>query len=203
MTDIIRRLYVLQKFKNELNKTKNQNGGKLLGEGGFGCVISPPLKCKRTFNKSPYSIDNNYISKIVEYDEDDSEIMNELNLGDKILKVDPRQRYFSPIINGCFLHRQKNNDLKYSKTKKDDASSKSSESSNSKSNNDTEYKKINKCNIYLNEKYMNLISKYAGINLEDAFDNKDYKLNNYIIDNYYDIMKHFCKGLLILKKRLI
>ena len=99
------------------DKRKTQKGGKLLGEGGFGCVISPPLKCKKSFTNSPYSIDRNYISKIVEYDEDDDDVWKELNIGKILAKVDPSQKFFSPIINGCFLHRQRNHDLEYSISK--------------------------------------------------------------------------------------
>ena len=163
------------------NNEKYQKGGKLLGEGGFGCVISPPLKCKKTFNKTPYSIDSNYISKIVEYDKDDENIWDEIHIGDKILKIDQNQRYFTPIMNGCFLYKQNNGDLKYSRSKPF-KSTKSYEYSNNNST-DSGYdgsstKKINKCNIYMDEKYLNLISKYAGINLEDVFESKDENLNN-------------------------
>ena len=55
-----------------------QNGGEVLGQGGYGCIISPPVKCKNHFKNIPYSIDNRFISKIVEYDEDnDQENINE------------------------------------------------------------------------------------------------------------------------------
>ena len=112
-----RKLDRINRRKSKLSslKTKKQSGGKVLGEGGFGCVISPPLKCKKKFLKEPYSIDENYISKIVEYDEEDTDVWNELNLGKILLKIDRNQRYFSPIVNGCFLHKQKkrNNDIAY------------------------------------------------------------------------------------------
>ena len=62
-----------------------QKGGEVLGQGGYGCIISPPLKCKNHFKNIPYSIDKRFISKIVEYDEDDKEdVMNELNIGNKL-----------------------------------------------------------------------------------------------------------------------
>ncbi len=200
------------KNKKEIKtENKKQKGGKILGEGGFGCVISPPLRCKKTFNKTPYSIDTNYISKIVEYDKDDEEVWNEIHLGDKLLKADPTQRYLSPIINGCFLYKQNNGDLKYSKTKPYKLSSSSNMFSDSYSKDDdkdsgydsSKSKKINKCNIYMDEKYLNLISKYAGINLEDALESKDDDLLNYMADNYKNIIHHFCKGLQMLKNNNI
>ena len=100
-----------------MNKYK-QSAGQLLGEGGYGCVISPPLKCKDRFNNIPYSIDKKYISKLVEYDSDShSEIMNEIKIGEIVSKLDKNQKYFSPIINGCHFYKQKSNDIKYEKYK--------------------------------------------------------------------------------------
>ena len=109
-----------------------QNGGKLLGEGGFGCVISPPLKCKnKHFSNVPYSIDNKYISKLVEYNEDeDAEIMAELKFGEKLVKIDPTQKYFSPMINGCNFSKQKSNDIEYQYYKPVENSNNSSYNSN-------------------------------------------------------------------------
>ncbi len=179
---------------NNRKKYNTQNGGKLLGEGGFGCVISPPLRCKKTFHKFPYSIDTNYISKIVEYDESDESIWDELNFGKKLIKIDPSQKYFSPILDGCFLHKQKSKDLLYSLT-------------NSKSSNNNSYtfstKKKDKCNIYMDTHYLNLISKNAGITIEDSFESKDLYLKKYIKKNYIHIMQHYCKALKILKENNI
>lgn len=172
--------------------TRKQNGGVLLGEGGFGCVISPPLKCKKTFHKFPYSIDTNYISKIVEYDESDESIWNELDFGKKLIKIDPSHKYFSPILDGCFLYKQKNKDLSYSLTFK------KSNSNSSSSSNLT--KKKDKCNIYMDTHYLNLISKNAGITIEDTFESKDLYLRNYIKNNYIHIMHHYCKAVKLLKE---
>jgi serine/threonine protein kinase len=182
-----------------MNNNRKQNGGVLLGEGGFGCVISPPLKCKKTFHKFPYSIDTNYISKIVEYDESDESIWNEINFGKKLIKIDPSQKYFSPILDGCFLHKQKNKDLFYSfvQTKL------SHNNSNITPSYTSNTKKKDKCNIYMDTNYLNLISKNAGITIEDTFDSKDLYLKNYIIQNYIHIMHHYCKALKILKENSI
>jgi serine/threonine protein kinase len=167
----------------------SQLGGALLGEGGFGCVISPPLRCKTTFHKFPYSIDTNYISKIVEYDESDESVWDELTIGKKLIKIDPFQKYFSPILDGCFLHKQKSRDLLYSKS----STNNSSDLSNSS-------KKEDKCNVYMDTHYLNLISKNAGITIEDTFETKDLYLKNYITKNYIHIMHHYCKALKLLKE---
>jgi serine/threonine protein kinase len=179
---------------NTRKKYNIQNGGKLLGEGGFGCVISPPLRCKKTFHKFPYSIDANYISKIVEYDDSDESIWDELNIGKKLIKIDPSQKYFSPILDGCFLHKQKSKDLMYSLT-------------NTKSSTNNSYtlntKNKEKCNVYMDTHYLNLISKNAGITIEDSFESKDLYLKNYIKKNYIHIMHHYCKALKLLKENNI
>ena len=188
--------------KTKKNQEHKLKGGQLLGEGGFGCVISPPLKCSKTFLKLPYSIDKNYISKIIEYDENEDDVWNELNIGKLLLKIDPNQKYFSPIINGCFLDKQRNKDLKYlaSKPNKHSQLSNSLSSSNSDNN---KTKKLKKCNIYLDEIYLNLLSKNAGINFDDVFQSDNQNLHNYIEDNYKYIFNHFCKGLSLLHKHNI
>jgi serine/threonine protein kinase len=185
MNSLIERLNIRKLYNS-------QKGGVLLGEGGFGCVISPPLRCKKTFHKFPYSIDTNYISKIVEYDESDENIWDEINIGKKLIKIDPSQKYFSPILDGCFLHKQKSRDLLYS------LSNNKSSSTNSSYTYSTQKK--DKCNIYMDTHYLNLISKNAGITIEDTFESKDLYLKNYIINNYIHIMHHYCKALKLLKE---
>lgn len=195
------KLYVIKKEKRNYQK-----GGRVLGEGSFGCVVTPPLHCNNPFFRMPYSIDKNYVSKIVEYDEDDEDILNELKFGKKLVKLDPRQKYFSPIINGCLLEEQKHQDLKYLSSKKNSFNNSSyfnSSSMNNTSNNQQNDKKETKCYIYLSEDYLNLISKNAGVNLKIALTSKMDKVQEYFRNNYKHIMHHFCDGLMILHKNNI
>jgi serine/threonine protein kinase len=178
---------------------KNQDGGTVLGSGGFGCVISPPLKCKNHFNKIPYSIDKKYISKIVEYIKDDDEMMNEIKIGSKLAKLDPHQKYFSPIINGCHFYKQSSNDISYQSYKPFDYNNNNSNNSND-NNNDS---KIEKCNIYDNEEYLNLISKNAGINIKEALNSKKPEIISFFKKNYVIIFKHICYSLYLLHKNNI
>ncbi len=127
-----------------LNK-KKQDGGTVIGSGGFGCVISPPLKCKNHFNRTPYSIDKKYISKLVEYDKDDDEMMNEIQLGSKLVKIDPHQKYFSPIINGCHFYKQSSNDIIYQSYKPFNNNNNDDDDYNDDDNNSKSKKE--KCNI--------------------------------------------------------
>ena len=180
-----------------------QNGGQVLGEGGFGCIISPPLKCKNHFKNIPYSIDKKFISKIVEYDEDDEEdIMNEIKIGHKLFKIDQNQKFFSPIINGCHFYYQKSNDLEYLDTYIDDNDSYIDEEYSYIE--DENLKNKNKCNIYKNQDYLNHISKNAGISLYDVLDNNSNNdMLKFFKKNYIFIFKHLCKGLQIMHKNNI
>ena len=190
-----------------MNKYK-QSAGQLLGEGGYGCVISPPLKCKDRFNNIPYSIDKKYISKLVEYDSDShSEIMNEIKIGEIVSKLDKNQKYFSPIINGCHFYKQKSNDIKYEKYKtntnynNDDTEFDYDYDYYSVNSGNNTYQKKTQCNVYTNEKYLNLISKNAGFSLDEAI--KDADIIKFLKKNYISVFKHLCEGLLILHKNNI
>lgn len=173
------------------DKQKTQQGGKLLGEGGYGCVVSPPLKCNKPFFKIPYSIDEKYVSKIFEYDEDDEDVFNELKLGNKLINIDPYQKYFSPIINGCNFIKQKHQDIQYLISKPNyDSTSNSG-------------KKSDKCSIFSDVEYLNLISKNAGIDFDVAFRNKNQELIHFIRVNYIAIFKHLCTSVELLHKNSI
>ena len=182
-------------YQGKKYKFIKQRGGKLLGEGGFGCVVTPPLRCRNPLFKTPYSIDDRYVSKIIEYDEDKddaNDILNELKFGRKLSKVDPRQRYFSPIINGCLLEEQKHPDVYYSRVKTFKFSRYSSNSS--------EKTNDNKCQINSNDEYLNLILKNAGIDFKSALTNKNREYFNYFRYNYKAVMHHFCDALMILHR---
>jgi hypothetical protein len=76
-----------------------QKGGKVLGQGSYGCVISPPILCSSKINKL------NKVSKLInltnaskaEYDE----AINEYKSGEIFKKVDPNNMYFLPGIDLC------------------------------------------------------------------------------------------------------
>ncbi len=182
-----------------MKKHTKQDGGDVLGEGGFGCVLSPPLKCKNPFFNVPYSIDKKYISKIVEYDDNDPEILNETKLGHKLNKIDPIQKYFTPIINGCPFINQPHKDIDYISFKPFSSDNYDDDEEYNSYDSET-YKKKEKCNIYGNEEYLNLISKNAGINIKDTLNSREPVVLSFFRKNYIDIFKHLLKGLQILHK---
>lgn len=83
-------------------------GGRYLGQGAFGCVITPALQCgqkskKKSFGKKRYSISRNNVSKIIsrtDIDVDDT-VKNEINVSNKLKHIDPSQKYFLYIKENC------------------------------------------------------------------------------------------------------
>lgn len=183
-------------YQGKKYRLKKQKAGVILGEGGFGCVVTPPLKCQSPFFKAPFSVDKDYVSKIVEYDEDDEDILNELKFGRQLSKIDPRQRYFSPIINGCLLEEQKHPDIEYLSESNEKKSISSSLINTSGSEDDNE----SKCKIYLTDDYLNLISKNSGIDFGNALKSNNPHYIKYFRQNYKAIMHHFCDAVMMLHR---
>lgn len=88
------------KYKTIKTKKKlNSNllfGGKKLGEGGYGCVVKPAVPCS---NKK---VGPNEISKILHVREP-KEYMKELDINTKLIKADPKQKYFVLSKQECIL----------------------------------------------------------------------------------------------------
>lgn len=186
--------------KDMLTIDEKQKGGDFLGKGAFGCVVNPPLKCRRPLYKVPYSIDKRFISKIVEYDPDDEDLLNEIEFGHRILQIDPNQKYFTPIMTACLLEYQKHKNIQY-KSSKDSESNFSSSSSSSK----TGSKKSNsKCVLFKNEEYMNFISKFGGREVKHVLRSVPTDRSRmYIQNNYKKVMKHLCQAIYLLHKNQI
>lgn len=159
--------------KKKINKT-NQKGGVKLGEGSFGCVLSPPINCK----KSSKYLDN-YVSKLITlHDRSDiNDINNEYNINIAIKKIDPKMKYFTTIIDKCILKKgNKRPDLKFVMHKR-------------KSEPD-------KCLVKKNKKTINLIMKNAGLNLDDVLIYKKYKYARLLLrQNFRNIVYHLIKGI--------
>jgi len=75
-----------------------QTGGEKLGQGGFGCVITPAISCRKT------TLPKNAVSKITYvmpgYEMD---YHAELKLLNRIHQLDPQQKYFVSLIDECPL----------------------------------------------------------------------------------------------------
>ena len=68
-------------------------GGKLLAEGGYGCVFAPGINCDGSIMKT-----QKYVSKIQRYD---SSAKNEIKIGKTIQELSGYEDHFSPILKYC------------------------------------------------------------------------------------------------------
>jgi len=68
-------------------------GGKLLAEGGYGCVFSPGINCDGSIMKN-----KKYVSKVQRYD---SSAMNEIKIGRYIQELSGFEDHFAPVLKHC------------------------------------------------------------------------------------------------------
>lgn len=68
-------------------------GGKLLAEGGYGCVFTPGINCDGSIMKT-----KKYVSKIQRYD---SSARNEIKIGKKIQELNGFEDHLIPILKYC------------------------------------------------------------------------------------------------------
>jgi len=73
--------------------SKSKQGGKLLAEGGYGCVFVPGINCDGSIMKT-----KKYVSKIQRAD--DSAI-NEIEIGKIIQDIGGFEDHFSPVLKHC------------------------------------------------------------------------------------------------------
>lgn len=115
-------MHLLEKPKKKSNKKLNKKirkntkkisnpilkGGKYLGSGSFGCVITPALQCNRksrrfSHSQKRYSISRDDVSKIISRTDIESEdtIENEITISNRLKQIDPFQKYFLYIKENC------------------------------------------------------------------------------------------------------
>lgn len=82
-------------FDIENNSNKDSDKIKVIGEGAYGCVHKPSLKCSKTKESIKYK---NKISKILSKD-DAKEEMNEYNI---IADIDKKKGFFFGKTNYMF-----------------------------------------------------------------------------------------------------
>ena len=83
-------------MSNKNSNYKEQKGGKLIGQGTYGCVFRPNIPC----SEGKFSEESdNYISKIV----DDAHINDEFHIISdwKLSKIDPDQKFIIYPIENC------------------------------------------------------------------------------------------------------
>ena len=91
-----------KKFKKKT--LKQLNGGKFLGEGSYGCVVTPAIPCNKSNSISNPSLNKSLkqsVSKIIiaptETDKD------EITISNKVKRLDPNQIYFITFVDACYI----------------------------------------------------------------------------------------------------
>ncbi len=188
-------------------------GGKKLGQGSYGCVITPPLKCKNSqlLRRNTFDTNENFISKIIKT-KFSIEAFTELNIGIKVYNLDINSKYFLPYINACYFKPQKHQDIIYlSADGKNISSDPSSIDTNSSIYSSIYDKKSDisaniikehksKCVLKKNIDYLNLIGPIGGDTLNNVL---LHRKNLFIKHNYWFIAKYLIHGLYILHTKKI
>lgn len=194
-----------QSLKTTSLKDNLQEGGVKFGEGGFGCVIGPYIPC----SKKKISSKDILVSKLIHV-EDTEEYLEEIELYEKIKRIDHKQRFFVTYIDTCLLNQTE------IKNREHDDILKIKFMNKSKTKSDNKYSIIDKniiikdqeidkyCKIDPSLQYFNQIQLYAGIELPKIFKiSKNDKTHNIIKLNCRFIFTRLLTGLKILHQNRI
>lgn len=191
---------VLKSKKATRQKNTVLTGGKKLGEGGYGCVVKPAIPC---LNKK---VSPNEISKIIHV-RDSKEYLKELDINYKLLKADPKQKYFVLSKQECILDIHK----ALSRFPKDFIETKFYDKKGKEySIIDPKSKKISKnnikqslCKIDKTRKPRNIIMDYGGEDLIDVI-YRAYSHNFNLCKKYaLYIFKNILKGIKIMHENKV
>lgn len=167
--------------KSVYNKKSHKlKGGDKIGEGSFGCVITPPIPCKDNSIKN-----KSYVSKIIKANNkrDFDDTMHEIRLGSLFKKVDPDSKYFTFIFDYC--------QIKKAIMRPDFKTLKSGQVISNKVTKNKQF-----CYTTEKDKTFNLIQKNAGLNLDDVLIYSKHKLERSIIKSRMkSIVRHMIIGL--------
>ena len=98
--------------KSNISNVPGQNGGAVIGRGGFGCVFRPALQCKSGAEIK----DKKYLSKLLV--DRSWRINREIKIGALVRTIKNYEAYFAPVLSHC--------DIKVHKIKQDGFHSKCS-----------------------------------------------------------------------------
>ena len=185
------------------NKIRNytHKGGKFLGEGSYGCVVSPSLPCKITRKRdtdTDTNIDTNTyththtdthipksVSKIILVPDEEVEV--EISISNKLRRIDPQQKHYITFNNAC--------PIKYLPSDRSDTVSVRCSDESQEKCIKLERKQLDKkyCKIDLRTNPINLIMSYGGYNLINIIDNiENMKKTEHII--MYNISSRNLRG---------
>lgn len=111
LIDIIRYNNNTEKETDDNELVFDMTGGRVIGEGGFGCVLKPAIKCNGKERKG-----DKYITKI-QLSSDTSD--REINIGKLVKQIPLSKKHFAPIVSSCYTKPNvvnmimKNNNCKF------------------------------------------------------------------------------------------
>ena len=168
-------------------------GGKFLGEGSYGCVVSPAISCKinksRKLRKSSTSMKSNNPTKPnklnTTLDKSVSKIIiaptkndkDEISISNKLKQLDPKNKYFITFQDACYIKQMPDKRSNTVKVEFDNDSYETYDILDNKKY-DKEY-----CPIDLRLKPINLIMPYGGYDLLTIIDKKQTNPNIILIRN--------------------
>jgi serine/threonine protein kinase len=163
-----------KKNYSKLNR-KIHKGGRYLGEGSFGCVVTPSIYCPNSrINTKKYSgISSTFrepVSKLIKYA--DEQVDTEITIANILKKIDPKQKYFLYVIDNCKIQKVPKNRSNVASVRFIDDELSSFRK--------LENKKLDKnyCDIDLSLNPINLIIPDGGYdfqNIIEAYNNQKYK----------------------------
>ena len=197
-------------------------GGKKLGQGSYGCVITPPINCLKNpkLRHGRFENTEEYISKII--DTKYREVAYaELNIGQQLILIDKKNNFLVPFVNSCYFTPQRHPDLIYLSHDGRHISSSPEDSSLSASflenDNNAETsdpmgsipskfikENRNKCILSNDRDYLSLFGINAGENLGTLLllENTNKKIT-FIKDNYWYVVSYLIHGLFLLHSKNI
>ena len=161
---------------------KTLRGGKFLGEGSYGCVVTPAIPCNKSKNNSSLKLSlKQSVSKIIiAPTEDDKE---EFIISNKLKNLDSNQKYFITFKDACYIKQIPDERSNTVKVKYDNNSHESYDILDKKKH-DKEY-----CPIDLKLNPINFIMPYGGYDLTTILNKK--KVSPHIELTRHMLLKHF------------
>lgn len=176
-----------QTLKN--TNSRIQNGGKFIGKGGFGCVVSPALKCSKNDKYKDMMV-----SKIIPTH--DVNYSNELRISQVLKKIDPGKKYYLTFEKYCFINKipEDRRDFVNVHYLNDELTKWEVVEGQPE-------KDKNACRLELALKPINLIMDYGGYSLTDIgavstkLQGTKAKMHKLFIDNLASNIKHLVLGI--------
>ena len=172
------------------DKKKMQIGGKYIDKGGFGCVITPALKCSLSDKNT-----DKFVSKIRKTT--DSDFYNEIKISNILKKLDPGKKYYLTIDKYCYINnippdRKDLLEVNYIDDNHEKFDIVSGQSEKDK----------HACDIDLSLKPINMLMEYGGYSLNTIMkvsrkmQGTKAKMHQMFVDNLRPYLKHLILGII-------